>query len=89
MSTTVLKQIAGLERLSHAELQDRWRMLIGSEPPRYNRQFLIRRLAHRLQELAHGGLSQVTRDQMDRLLEEEGYNELGTQGRRGRRPKRA
>lgn len=85
MSTTALKQIAGLEKLSHADLQERWRMLIGSEPPRYNRQFLIKRLAHRLQELAHGGLSQATRDQMDRLLDDEGYNELGARGTGPRR----
>lgn len=85
MSKTVLKQIAGLEKLSHADLQDRWRQLIGTEPPRYNRQFLIKRLAHRLQELAHGGLSQETRDQMDRLLDDAGYNELGARGTGPRR----
>jgi hypothetical protein len=32
----------------------------------------VRRLAHRLQDLAHGGLSQAARTKMDRLLEEAG-----------------
>jgi len=77
MSTTVLKQIAGLEKLAYADLQERWRMLMGNEPPRYSREFMVKRLAHRLQELAYGGLSQDRREQMDRLLNEAGYNELG------------
>jgi len=77
MSDSVLKQIADLERMTPAALQDRWRQLIGGEPPRYNRQFLLRRLAHRLQELADGGLRPDTREQMNRLLGDGGYNELG------------
>ncbi len=76
MSTSVVKQIADLERASTADLQRRWQQLIGTEPPRYNREFLIRRLAHRLQELTHGGLSQASRAKMDRLLEEAGYDEI-------------
>jgi hypothetical protein len=74
---SVVKQIADLERMSAADLQHRWRELIGTEPPRYNREFLVRRLAHRLQELAHGGLSQAARAKMDALLDEAGYDEIG------------
>jgi hypothetical protein len=88
MSTTVLKQIAGLQSLSYADLQERWRMLIGNEPPRYSRDFMVRRLAHRLQELARGGMSQETRGRMDRLLAEAGYDELGSL-RGGTRPRSA
>ena len=77
MSTSVVKQIADLERASMADLQHRWQQLIGTEPPRYNREFLVRRLAHRLQELAHGGLSQSARAKMDGLLEDAGYDEIG------------
>ena len=77
MNQTVLKQIASLGRLSYADLQERWRQLMGREPPRYSREFMVRRLAHRLQELVHGGLTRDTREQMDQLLEEAGHNELG------------
>lgn len=77
VNQTMLKQVAGLGRLSYAGLQDRWRQLIGTEPPRYNREFLVKRLAHRFQELTHGGLSPDTREQMNRLLDKAGYNELG------------
>ena len=77
MTTSVVKQIADLERMSISDLQDRWSQLIGTEPPRYNREFLVRRLAHRLQELTHGGLSQAARTQMNQLLDEAGYDEIG------------
>jgi hypothetical protein len=33
MSSSILKQIAELGRLSARDLQDRWRELYGSEPP--------------------------------------------------------
>jgi len=85
MSTSVVKQIADLERASMADLQHRWQQLIGTEPPRYNREFLIRRLAHRFQELTHGGLSQAARTQMNQLLEGAGYDEIGAE-RADRRP---
>ena len=85
MSTSIVKQIADLERASMTDLQHRWQQLIGTEPPRYNREFLVRRLAHRLQELAHGGLSRSARTKMDRLLEEAGYDEIGAE-RADRRP---
>ena len=52
----VLKQIAGLPKLSYPELKALWREYFGAEPPAYRRGFLIRGLAHRLQELAFGGL---------------------------------
>ena len=84
MNQTVLKQIAALGRASTPDLQERWRQLMGAEPPHYKRDFLVKRLAHRLQELAYGGLSEQTRQQMDRLLDEAGYNELGSLRARGK-----
>ena len=52
-------------------------------PKRFNRQFLIKRLAYRIQELAYGGLQGETLDRMRRVLQEEGYNALGVKtGRR-------
>jgi hypothetical protein len=77
MSQSTLKQIADLERMTSADLQQRWWQLIGTDPPRYNREFLVKRLAHRLQELAFGGLSSSARDTMRRLLDEAGYDEIG------------
>jgi Protein of unknown function (DUF2924) len=50
-TSPVLKQIAGLPKLSYAELKALWREYFGVEPPAYRRGFLVRGLAHRLQEL--------------------------------------
>ena len=44
-------------------------------------QFLIKRLAYRIQELAYGGLQETTRRRMDRLLDDEGYDGLGVKSR--------
>jgi len=68
--------IAALGGLSAAELKDRWRDLNGTEPPRYNRDFLLKRLAHRIQELAHGGLVEATRARMPESLQDAGLNRL-------------
>ena len=89
MSDSILKQIAELGRLSARDLQDRWRELYGSEPPGYNRTFLTKRLAYRLQELAHGGLSDTIRSQMAGILREAKLNEDGATGGNGRQGKRA
>ena len=68
MESSVLAQLAELERLSHASLKRRWRDLFGNDPPAYGRQFLRRRLAYRIQELAFGGLSEDARTQMEALV---------------------
>ncbi len=79
--TPILAQLAELDDLPTQELKSRWKTLYGSEPPRFNRQFLIKRLAHRIQELAHGGLDDGARRRMNRLLDAEGYDELGVKSR--------
>ena len=73
----VLRQIAELQRLSMAELTERWRVLMGTDPPSYNRPFLLKRLIYRVQELAYGGLPMSAYQEMDRALMEAGYDELG------------
>ncbi len=78
MSTDTSAHIAQLQQLPIRDLRDRWRALVGTDPPRYNRSFLIRRLAYRLQELAHGGLSQAARARMDELLAQAGCDQLGS-----------
>lgn len=77
----ILRQLAELDSLPTEELKARWRALYGKEPPRFNRQFLVKRLAYRIQELAYGGMPDELRNRMDRLLEAEGYNELGVKVR--------
>ena len=61
---SVLRQLATLETLSMEQLQEQWRDLYGGEPPGYKRQFLIKRLAYRIQELFYGGLSEAARTRL-------------------------
>ena len=73
----VLRQIAELQRLPMSELIERWRVLMGTDPPSYNRPFLLKRLIYRVQELAFGGLPMHAYQEMDRALTEAGYDALG------------
>jgi hypothetical protein len=73
----VLRQIAELQRLAMPELLERWRVLMGTEPPPYNKPFLLKRLVYRVQELAYGGLPMSTYQEMERVLNDVGYDALG------------
>ena len=67
---TVLAPIARLQTLTHEQLKERWRELYDAPPPVWNRPFLLRRLAYRIQELAFGGLPEATRQELERIAEE-------------------
>ena len=69
MQKTVLKQIDELNRMSMDELRKRWADLLGTDPGRLGRQYLMRRLAYRIQELAYGGLSKQARKQLDAVAD--------------------
>ena len=56
MSDTVLKQITALSGMDIATLKATWRDLYKTEPPKFNRANIERRLAYRIQEIAYGGL---------------------------------
>lgn len=77
MKESVLKQIAQLQKLSYEELKERWEMLYGGTPPAYNRTFIIKRLAYRIQELACGGLSQGAHAKMREVLQNYGFDKNG------------
>src|SRR5918996_718204 len=84
-NSPVLKQIAGLPKLSHAELKALWKQYFGVEPPAYRRGFLVRGLAHRLQELTYGGLKPTYQARLDAMIE--GTEKPNGSGRPGRRPR--
>ena len=87
MDDTVLAQVAALPEKSMADLKQLWRDLYAREPPPYNRQFLIKRLAFRLQELQYGGLSARAETKLKALIEEEDRRVKGKQPiRKGDRP---
>ena len=83
--SSVVRQIADLETLPAGQLEARWRALFGTDPPACQRQFLVKRLAYRLQELAYGGLSQAARTRMEEIAQEAGLDEEASLSGRGRR----
>ena len=64
---SVLRQLATIETLTMEQLHEKWRDLYGGEPPGYRKQFLIKRLAYRIQELFYGGLSEAARTRLQQL----------------------
>jgi len=77
MTNSVQHQIANLHNLTHDELKSTYLTLYGSEPPTYNRTFIINRLAYRIQEFTLGGLPETTRDRLRQILIEHGYGITG------------
>ena len=71
MENSVLAQLAVLPSKTTPELKQLWRELYDREPPPYNKPFLVKRLAYRVQELAYGGLSARAEAKLDRLIAEE------------------
>jgi hypothetical protein len=84
-ASPVLKQIAGLPKLSQDELKALWREYFGVEPPAYRRGFLVRGLAHRLQELTYGGLKPVYQARLNAMIA--GTEKPNGAARPGRRPR--
>jgi Protein of unknown function (DUF2924) len=57
----VAAQLQALPNLSMAELRTEWRRYFRSSPPsRLSRDLLMRGIAYKIQERAHGGLSRAT-----------------------------
>jgi Protein of unknown function (DUF2924) len=57
MKLNVAKEVAALQRLTMHELRGRYAELFGEATVTGNRQWLVRRIAWRMQALAEGGLS--------------------------------
>ena len=67
MDTGVIGQIAAIRKMTVAELRREWERL-NDEPARSkNRDYLWRRLAWRVQEIAHGGLPSTAKARIDDL----------------------
>jgi hypothetical protein len=62
--------LAAIEKLSLRELQAKWAELYGRPLKGARRQFLIRGIAYRLQELVYGGLSAKTRRRLKQLAKQ-------------------
>lgn len=74
---TVLNRVVALDRMKEEELREQWRLLFGSEPPDYRPSVLVRRLAHRIQALTWGGLSQDAKRRIDERRASLGIDDSG------------
>jgi hypothetical protein len=63
-------RLAALKTTPTPDLKAQWRELFGSEPPPFNRQYLVSRLAYRIQELTYGGLKPETIKRLEALGEQ-------------------
>ncbi|VDA98995.1 Bacteriophage FIG01208078: hypothetical protein [Olavius algarvensis spirochete endosymbiont] len=68
---SVLRQLATLQTLTLEQLREKWPDLYGSDPPRYKKQFLIKRLAYRIQELFYGGLSGTAKARLRQIAQDD------------------
>ncbi len=84
MSADVIGKVAALPSLENDELKKLWIELFDEPAPRKKRDYLIPRLAWRIQELAYGGLSYNAQDRINRLVRSK--EELKPASRRFRRP---
>jgi hypothetical protein len=69
MTDSIAAQVAALPKTPTPELKQMWRELFDREPPAFSRNYLISRLAYRIQELAYGGLKPSTRAKLDALAD--------------------
>ena len=69
MTDIVAARVAALPKTPTPELKQMWRDLYDKEPPGFSRNYLVSRLAYRIQELAYGGLKPATRARLDALAD--------------------
>ena len=67
MDNSVIRRIHVLRQMAVAELRQEWEALYGKECRSRNRDHLFRRLAWRVQEIAHGGLSNAAKTRLQEL----------------------
>jgi len=70
METTIEIKIATITKLNATELQKAYKELFKEEREfSHNRRYLIRKIAHRLQELEYGGISDKALHRVKELIE--------------------
>lgn len=64
------ERIAALQKMAMPDLVIQYRTVFGKDPRVKNRQWLWRRVAWKIQEIAFGGLSNVAKRRIDELIAE-------------------
>lgn len=58
MEQSVIKQVLALCDMPIADLRELWKSIFNSDAPKHSKNYLIPRLAYRLQELAYGTMTE-------------------------------
>jgi hypothetical protein len=65
--SSIIKQVLALQNQSIQELKQLWVQLFDEPAPPYQKNYLLPRLAHRLQELAYGPMSEKATTTLEHL----------------------
>lgn len=66
----IAAQVQALQHCGTGELRRKYRELFGEDARSWNRAYLLRRIAWRLQEMAYGGVSERARQRLSELVDE-------------------
>ena len=67
MALNITQEVAAMRRMTTPELRAKWRAVFGEEARSGHREYLIKRIAWRLQALAEGDLSERARRRAEEL----------------------
>jgi hypothetical protein len=67
METTTYQEVRGLFRMTVRELREKYHELFGEETRSHHKEFLLKRIAWRMQALAEGDLSERARKRAEEL----------------------
>jgi hypothetical protein len=70
MRDSVLAQIAAIKGASIVDIRGKWKELFGKQSPKASRDYLVSRLAYRIQELAYGGLRPETLARLEAIADD-------------------
>jgi Protein of unknown function (DUF2924) len=83
MRLDIGKEVAALERLTLGKLRERYAEVFGEPTNSNSKPWLIRRIAWRLQERAHGGLSERVRRRAEELADDADLRTMPPRERNG------
>lgn len=67
MTASVLQQLNELQEMDMSDLKETWKNYFETDPPKFNRANIERKIAYRIQELAFSGLSNETRERIKKM----------------------
>ena len=70
MDAKVISKLAALELLTMEELKPQWRKYFDTDPVRFQREYMVRRIAYQIQAKAYGGLPKTITNKLARMAED-------------------